>query len=190
VNAPAQIATPLGPAPYQALFCEENSWQIARIARDHQLPCKVVFVTNERRQVAMLAQRASARPDGLVLWDYHVFAVVQRGLAWEAWDPDSALGLPCSVERYVERSFADSDAWELRVQPRLRAIDADAFLQGFSSSRRHMQSPRGGWLAPPPPWPPILGAGGAYALDALWNTDDLRAGPWIAPSELRETLYG
>lgn len=172
--------TPLGPVPYQPLFCEENAWQIARTARDHGLEARVVFVTNERKHVAMMRQRASKRSDGLIVWDYHVFAVVRRQDTWEAWDPDTTLPMPTALDRYITESFRDEARWEERFRPKLRVVDADALLRGFFSSREHMKDDDGQWLAEPPPWPAIMGTGDAYTLSALRDTSDLRAGPWIS----------
>ena len=177
------VATPAGRAPYQPLFCEENAWQIARLARDVGLEARVVFVTNERKQVAMLEQRASDQPDGLVIWDYHVFAavLVARGASaerWEVWDPDTRLGLPVSLREYFERSFEGAPRWEPRFQPRFRVVDGEAYLRGFRSLREHMRDQSGQWRASPPSWPTIEGEGGAFELSALWDTRDDRAGAW------------
>jgi len=175
--------TPLGPVPYQPLFCEENAWQIARVARDHGLKARVVFVTNEHKHVAMLRQSASKQSDGLIVWDYHVFVAVQRDGRWEAWDPDTTLPLPTPYERYIAESFRDEARWEARFRPKLRVVDADRLLRGFASSREHMKDDGGQWLAEPPPWPAIIGEGGAYTLAALIDARDERAGPWITPTD-------
>jgi hypothetical protein len=178
------VSTPLGRAPYQALFCEENAWQIARMARDAALPARVLFVTNERKSAALLAQRAGVGPESLVVWDYHALTIVERDECWEAWDPDSTLGLPVSLEHYVRESFCGIEAWASRFVPKVRVVDADALLEGFSSTREHMRDDQGLWRAPPPAWPPILGRGGAFALSALLDTRDDRAGPWLTPRAL------
>lgn len=171
------VETPAGRAPYQALFCEENAWQIARLARDQALDVRVVFVSNARKHAAMLEQRASDQPDGLVIWDYHVFAMVRRE-RWEVWDPDTRLGLPVSLREYFERSFEGLPRWEPRFQPRFRVVDGDAYLRGFRSLREHMRDESGQWRASPPSWPAIEGEGGAFELSALWDTRDERAGAW------------
>jgi hypothetical protein len=178
-----RVETPAGSAPYQSLFCEENAWQIARLARDKGLEARVVFVTNERKQVAMLEQRASDQPDGLVIWDYHVFAAVlvasEAESCWQVWDPDTRLGLPVSLREYFERSFDGAPRWEWRFQPRFRVVDGDAYLRGFRSLREHMRDQSGQWRATPPSWPAIEGEGGGFELGALLDTRDSRAGDWF-----------
>ncbi len=185
-----RVATPIGAAPYQRLFCEENAWQLAHMARERGLAARVVIVTNQRKHVAMLAQKASEQPDGLVLWDYHVFVAVERDGEWQVWDPDTRLGLPVSLEAYIEGSFAGAARWELRFQPRFRVVDGDAYLRGFASTRGHMRDARGEWLADPPSWPAIEGEGGAYALQTLWDTSDPRAGAWCVLGALRAAVTG
>ncbi|MFO0561670.1 MAG: protein-glutamine glutaminase family protein [Polyangiales bacterium] len=182
------VETPAGRAPYQALFCEENAWQIARLARDQGLAARVVFVTNERKQVAMLEQRASDQPDGLVIWDYHVFTAVlvasEAEARWQVWDPDTRLGLPVLLREYFERSFDGAPRWEWRFRPRFRVVDGDAYLKGFRSLREHMRDPSGQWRATPPSWPTIEGDGGGFELSALWDTRDSRAGDWCEVDQI------
>jgi hypothetical protein len=188
----ASIETPAGSVPYQSFFCEENAWHIARVARGEGLAVRVVFVTNEYRQVAMFEQRASARADGLVLWDYHVFvAVCDASHAephWQVWDPDTRLGLPVSLRTYINRSFDGVGRWERCFQPRFRVLDADEYLRGFRSSRAHMRDQRGQWRAMPPSWPVIEGEGGPFELSALWDTNDWRAGDWCDHEQIETVL--
>lgn len=173
------VRTPLGEVGYQRLFCEENAWQIVSQCVASAVLARVVLVTNARKQVAMLEQRSSDQPDGLVIWDYHVFVAARFEGRWEVWDPDSRLGAPCAIEPYFSRSFAGAARWDPRFRPRFRVMDAGAYAKGFRSTREHMRDrDTGQWQADPPPWPCIVGEGGGYELAALWDTSDLRAGPW------------
>jgi hypothetical protein len=183
---PAQ--TPLGPAPYQPLFCEENAWHLTRMASDHGLRARAMFLTNARRRTAVFAQRASARADGLVLWDYHVIVAVAADDAWDIWDPDSTLGLPCPAPSYLRATLAPARALPPSCWPRVRVIDGDAYARGLRSTRAHMRDPEGRWLAPPPPWDPPSGDGDAFTLSALLDTEDPRAGPWMDPDDVLAAL--
>lgn len=74
-------------------------------------------------QVPLFAQRASRRPDGLVVWDYHVFLVQHRmirdgdpggsggggasagGTGALVWDLDTMLPFPCPLEDYARTTL-------------------------------------------------------------------------------------
>lgn len=158
-------------APY---WCEENVWHLCADARVQDRVAEVAVVTNADRRVALLHQRASPRPDGLVVWDYHVLLFSQEGEAWLAWDLDTTLGFPVSAREYLARTFppAPDPTW----QPRFRIVDRDAYVREFGSDRSHMRGPDDEWLQPPPPWPAI---GRGRSLPRLLDLADASAGQWL-----------
>jgi len=133
---------------YQAFYCEENVWHLAGA-----LGGWAVVLSHPSRQTPIWGQRA-AEPGEPVLWDYHVVLVAEG----EVWDLDTRLAFPAPLDTYFDAAF------RLPERVRARVLPAAEYRAGFWSDRGHMR--RGGeWLAPPPPWPPILG--GAWTLEAL-----------------------
>ncbi len=155
---------------YTASFCEENIWHLAQHTELAALDRRVVIITNPTRSCAVWAQQLAPSPEEPVVWDYHVLLLVEMdGKHWVL-DLDTTLPFPCAFEDYVGASFRDIPppftAW-------FRVVEADLYCREFSSKRLHMRTEDGSWLAPPPPWPMILGAG---ALD-LETALDLDRGP-------------
>ena len=149
-----------------------------------------LFITNPEKSCLLLHQKAAA-PGQPVFWDYHVALLAFSGTAKgserfggpdglragqgpmpEIWDLDTRLGLPLPAPTYLERTFPQGVPESHR--PFFRIIPADAYLDGFSSDRRHMRGSGGRWLKPPPPWPCIRGsaARGDHALDSLLDLGD------------------
>jgi protein N-terminal glutamine amidohydrolase len=144
---------------YQAYYCEENVWRLLADRRFGEATAWAVLVSNAARSVVFLRQRSGRPVDGLVRWDYHVFAVVlDPVLGRLAVDMDSDLPLPVPLPRYLRETFPE-DA-QKSVKPRFRVLSAEDYVVGFVSDRRHMRKADGSWLAPPPPWPaPGSGSG-------------------------------
>ena len=140
-------------APYHPRYCEENAWHLCGLCELEGAEASVVVVSNRHRAVAMWAQRA-AGPGVPVAWDYHVFVVARTG-GWQVWDPDTLLGYPVGLERYLADSFATAGVQPARFDPRFRVVAASEYRSALSSDRSHMRGADGRWLAPPPPWPPI-----------------------------------
>lgn len=134
---------------YQAYWCEENVYHLAREPALAARPRHVVFISNEARAVAMWSQRAG-RPGGAMAWDYHVVLLVAE--PWEVWDLDSLLGCPVAARAYLRGSFHAGLPEE--YHPRFRLVDAEIFAAAFASDRSHMRS-GDRYRKPPPPWPPI-----------------------------------
>jgi hypothetical protein len=146
-----------------------------------------LFITNPGKSCLLLHQKAAA-PGQPVFWDYHVVLLAFSSLSEVPerpddlragqgsmpgiWDLDTRLGLPLSAPTYLERTFPQRVPEPHR--PFFRIIPADAYLDGFSSDRRHMRGSGGLWLEPPPPWPIIRGsaARGDHALDSLLDLED------------------
>ena len=137
---------------YQAFYCEENVWRL--LARQELGACRAwaVIVSSRSGHFVACRQKAGRPVDGLVCWDYHVFAVADaQGVTRLALDLDSDLPFPCPLLRYLEESFLPTAraSW----QPCFRVIAANDYLANFASDRSHMRRPDGSYLAPPPPWP-------------------------------------
>ena len=136
---------------YQAYYCEENAYHLARDpilggrARD------VVFVSNASRTFAMWNQRAAGQRGKALVWDYHV--VVLAHDPWEIWDLDTLLPFPSRAIDYLARSF-HPDIPDPYL-PRFRVIEASVFEATFASDRSHMMRRDGRFKKPPPPWPRI-----------------------------------
>ena len=141
---------------YQAYYCEENVYHLARAPELAGRPREVVFISNADRACAMWYQRAAARPGWPILWDYHV--VLLAAAPWEVWDLDTTLGMPVPAADYLRRSFRAGMPEELC--PRFRVVAAEAFEATFASDRSHMRLPGGRWRKTPPPWP-LIGPRGA-----------------------------
>jgi hypothetical protein len=157
-------------------WCEENVWHLCGDARTRD--GEVAIVTNPDRRVALFHQRASPRPDGLVVWDYHVL-LFARADRWFAWDLDTTLGFPVPALAYLERTFPPQ--LDPTLAPRFRVLAAADYRVGFGSDRRHMRSPEGGWLQPPPSWPAI---GHTHTLPRLLDIDDCTPAPWLEIADL------
>ncbi len=181
------------PVPF---YCEEN---VLRLCRSPGFPppdaeaqsgggaerCEAfaVFVSNARRSVALLEQKASNRPDGLVVWDYHVFAVSSGSGRALAWDFDTRLPLPCPLSAYLDAVFP-TGAGEAFL-PRFRLVPAADYTALLASDRSHMRDASGRFLAPPPPWP-CPGAGRPNNLMRFVDMDDGFAGKLMGLEGMRE----
>ncbi|MBN1243382.1 MAG: hypothetical protein JXA15_11835 [Spirochaetales bacterium] len=150
---------PRGACERAAFYCEEN---VHRLLGRPELEARrswALLVSNASRSVAMAAQLAGPPPDGLVVWDYHVVALVSDG-ADEALvlDLDTTLRFPLPLKAWLAASFPLE--LEPRLRPRFRLFPAADYLAGLVSDRSHMRNGDGSWKAPPPPWPaPGSGAG-------------------------------
>ena len=137
---------------YQARYCEENVWRL--LARSEFVARRswAVIVSSQSGQVVALHQKAGRPGDGLVCWDYHVFAVGEDAEGTRlALDLDSDLPFPCPLARYLAESFPS--VRHPRRRPIFRVIAAPDYLTGLASDRSHMRKPDGSFVAPPPSWP-------------------------------------
>jgi len=137
---------------YQARYCEENVWRL--LAHSELAACRAwaVIVSSPSGRFVALRQRAGRPEDGLVCWDYHVFAVVDDPHGTRlALDLDSDIPFPCPLARYLAESFPPMH--HPRRRPIFRVITAVDYLTGLASDRSHMRMPDGSYFAPPPPWP-------------------------------------
>ncbi len=152
--------------PYQAFYCEENVWQACRVLAEREGGgCRhAVIVTNAARTVACWAQRACPSPGEPVVWDYHVILVERQEKEVAIRDPDCTVGARLPALAWVDATFPRSFVVPAAYSPRFRVIEADRFLGGFHTDRRHMRRPDGSWIKPPPPWDPP--GAPAHDLDA------------------------
>jgi ribosomal protein S18 acetylase RimI-like enzyme len=141
---------------YQARYCEENVWRLLARSELAAHRAWAVMVSSLSGQFLALRQKAGRSEDGLVCWDYHVFAVVDDADGTRlALDLDSALPFPCPLGRYLAESFTPLRQLRRRslTQPIFRVMTAADYLTDLASDRSHMRKPSGAYFAPPPPWP-------------------------------------
>lgn len=166
---------------HHPLYCEENIWRLCRQPAFATPSCRVLLITNPRRTVPMLHQRAA--PVGQpTLWDYHVVHL-DLGPPARILDLDTALaevGTALPALEWLQRSFP----WETLpadLEPRFRVVDAAEFARRLGSDRSHMKGADGHWLAPPPPWaPPTPGtAVEPIPLHRYLDVEDPQTGVWL-----------
>lgn len=129
---------------YQPYFCEENVWWLLA-GDDLPAPAAAVFVTNERRRVAMWGQRAAISDP--IVWDYHAVALLPAiGMIV---DLDDRWQVARPVSAWLAHAFRGDDA---HFAPRFRVVPKAEFLGVFSSDRSHMLDAAGRPVQPLPPW--------------------------------------
>ena len=170
---------------YCACYCEENIFRLClRIDASgvSLADCKVVFVSGLGECVPLWRQR-EGKGRGVVFWDYHVFLVapssfmrseVMRRTTYSSFntfnneeefehyvfDFDSLLPFPTPASLYLPQTFRPELTLPAKHEHYFRVIDADSYLDHFTSDRRHMrraEAAGGGWLSPPPAWDSITG---------------------------------
>ena len=150
---------------YQPFYCEENIWHLCREPRVAGGDKRVLFISNYSRCVALWNARMAA-PREAIFWDYHV-VMLAREVNWQVWDLDTRLPMPCQAEDYFAATF---DACPQSYRPLFRLLDAQHYLDCFTSDRRHMKHADGSFRAPPPQWPPL--SDGAHNLDRFIDMSD------------------
>lgn len=167
------------PAPrHQPFWCEENIWHLAQHAAVQAYERVVVVLTGAAAGVACWKQRAGA-DDGCILWDYHVVLAIQAP-GWQILDLDTRLGHPMPAREWLMATFPYQEQVPPAHQPRFALIPASTYVRDFGSDRSHMRTADGGWLQPPPPWPPPAGRG----LTLARLLDQARQG-WDLPELIR-----
>ena len=146
---------------YQPYYCEENVWHLCQAQQFHGWDCRVLFITNPMQCCPLWNQKAAPKPEHPVVWDYHVVVLASpcgdKG-TWQIWDSDSRLGSPVPLNEYLEHTFGLGTFLENipeRFRSHFRMVQAQDFIETFSSDRSHMLSPEGEYFHPPPPWPAI-----------------------------------
>ena len=152
---------------YQAFYCEENVWRLLARPELSEAATWAVIASNASREVILLRQLSGRPVDGLVHWDYHVFAVIAHPVMGRlALDLDSELPFPCPAGRYLADTFPAGI--QRAYVPRFRVIKGTDYVAGLVSDRSHMRRPDGSYLAPPPPWPAPGAGSGAPGILMDW----------------------
>lgn len=158
---------------YCPFYCEENVWRLLGRPEFAALPAWAVAVFADGAPVPVLRQRLGRSGDGLIHWDYHVFALVQVEGHFLALDFDSDQAFPSPAPAYLEAAFPPG-----QDPPAIfRLMEGGAFLAGFSSDRSHMRFPDGSWRATPPAWPCPAARAGADPWTLASILDPLSPGP-------------
>lgn len=165
-------------------YCEENVYLLCKklcadgIADADGSDLFVVFISNEKKQIALWHQKASKRADGIVLWDYHVICIQRKsaGNSPLVWDLDSSLPFPSPLASYVLETIRPSFQLFPDYHRLFRIVHAPVFLRCFASDRRHMKDPDGKWIAEPPLHEPIVAEDGTvHNLNEYFNISDADA---------------
>ncbi|KAF7322859.1 Nt-Gln-amidase domain-containing protein [Mycena chlorophos] len=137
--------------PYTPFYCEENIWHLCSAFLQHKtaLQTWAVFVSNESKTVALWQQKLG---EPVVVWDYHVVAIVQNHDAkkW-VYDYDTRLPFPSPLEEYIAETFRRDIPPAYKSL--FRIVPGQEFVDFFASDRSHMM--KGG--VPPPPYDAIRG---------------------------------
>jgi len=158
---------------YTPFYCEENIWHLAQEECFRGQETYAVLISGKGPYRRLWFQGNAKQPDLPVLWDYHAILLSYRK-GWWVWDLDTTLGLPVSADTYFARTFLRSNLDAKDADVILRLIQADEYVERFSSDRSHMKLPSGAWAAPPPEWPMIQNERESNLLDWL---DISKVGP-------------
>jgi hypothetical protein len=169
------------PHRYHPFYCEENAWWLCADAALGGGPHEVLFVLSRFGACPVAEQRAVAE-GALCWWDYHVVVMDASG---RVWDLDSRLGYPVPAGQWLRRSFPFAERLPAALQPVFRRVPAARYRAEFASDRSHMRDADGGWLHPPPPWPPI---GDGMRLSWYRGVDERGPGELLSLEELQRHI--
>eukprot|EP00922_Rhytidocystis_sp_ex-Travisia-forbesii_P047837 GHVS01071337.1.p1 GENE.GHVS01071337.1~~GHVS01071337.1.p1 ORF type:complete len:260 (+),score=10.94 GHVS01071337.1:434-1213(+) len=150
-----------------------------------------VFVSSQSGYVGMLQQKAGdSSRDYFIAWDYHVFFIERlhsntgEDETCRVYDFDCCLGFCVDFNLYIQRSFGGAQLLLLNSlpSPLFRVMSAECFIQCFSSDRSHMRTSLTEWLAPPPPYPPILSKNICNVQDGVSVEADIHRFTRIMPN--------
>jgi protein N-terminal glutamine amidohydrolase len=167
---------------YAACYCEENVWRLLASEELADWNTSAVAVFGRRQSVAVYRQRKGRPGDGLVFWDYHVFALARSGAESFVLDFDTSLPFVAGAREYVEAAFPQGEgsaSADPRYAPLFRVMLGPDYLSRLSSDRSHMRRPDGSWLVSPPPWDPPAGA-----ADESWTLAAIRCPSETGPGLL------
>ncbi|MEZ5537852.1 MAG: hypothetical protein R3F02_19790 [Thiolinea sp.] len=171
---------------YQSRYCEENIWHLAQQPEFQN--CDVIVIAARGDFFPIVCQRAAETPDTPMLWDYHVV------LLWHAdndvhyiLDFDTTLPYCTPVADYLRQSFLDERLLKPQFIPLFRVMPGREYIAHLQSDRSHMKSAEG-WLAEPPPWPPISAVGSN--LRKFTDMNDAEFGQVLTAAQLRQTVTG
>jgi protein N-terminal glutamine amidohydrolase len=152
--------------PYAPYYCEENIWHLCQEKDFRAFDRKVVLISNDSRTCALWNQRAQPAQGKPVLWDYHVVMLFMSD-GWQVYDLDTLLLTPISIAQYIRFTFGYPISIPEEFLPLFRVIDADEFVDVFSSDRSHMLTADGHWQVEPPPWPAIIRSGKSNLMELI-----------------------
>ncbi len=147
-------------------YCEENIWHLVQEACFQGQEAQIAIISGEGDYRRLWHQSQAQNAESPVYWDYHVILLVRDKRKW-VWDLDTTLGLPILADRYFSETFLGPGVDVENCDVTLRLIEADYYVQNFSSDRSHMRDANGEWLAPPPGWPAIMNASKSNLIDWL-----------------------
>lgn len=179
--------TPPLPDYYTSQYCEENVWHLCQDPSIAAEDAHIVFVSNAGQTCPLWMQRASPSEREPVIWDYHV-VLLGRLDGWHIWDLDSRLPCPIGALDYLRKTFRPERRVPARFRPHFRLVPRAIFLDTFASDRSHMRQSDEGWLAPPPPRPPIRIDAETMTLPRFVDTQSPFVGHVLDLAQLREWL--
>ena len=62
---------------YTKCYCEENTYRLLSLIKPIYASSWAVFVSNDSKMVPFWQQKSAPSPNAHVIWDYHVFCIVQ-----------------------------------------------------------------------------------------------------------------
>ncbi|KAM3171836.1 hypothetical protein ACTXT7_015788, partial [Hymenolepis weldensis] len=152
---------------YTSQYCEENVYKLIEFIKENRNPSEIyaVFISNRSKKVPLFFQRNCRSSDGLAVWDYHVIVILRLNLdaQFQVYDLDTTLDFPCDASEYWSLALRPNSLYRREFYRFFRIIDAEMYLQHFSSDRSHMRT-ADGWLAPPPNYDPISTTESTHSL--------------------------
>lgn len=187
---------------YAPYYCEEN---VRRLLAQPELAARetwTVAVFDPEGSVPMRRQRRGSGPEGLVCWDYHVFALTDDEGGSSILDFDTELGFSTPARDYLTAAFplgadgagggrspGDRDCHGRG--PLFRVMPGAEYCRRLMSDRSHMLRPDGTWSAPPPSWPAPEGCGeGSWSLDEILSPSMDGPGTLLDLEELMAFVEG
>eukprot|EP01112_Ceratiomyxa_fruticulosa_P011418 TRINITY_DN3095_c0_g3_i1.p1 TRINITY_DN3095_c0_g3~~TRINITY_DN3095_c0_g3_i1.p1 ORF type:complete len:222 (-),score=51.73 TRINITY_DN3095_c0_g3_i1:63-665(-) len=164
---------------YTRCYCEENVYKLCEdlSVGDEEKKDKyfVVFVSNKNKKVPLWGHSAEGK-DKVIVWDYHVF-LIEKGESQhetKVYDHDARyLPCPCAFIDHFEECFRPEISLKEEFLHSFRILKGYEFLNSFSSDRSHMiNKVKGGYLMPPPSYPPIQIQGVATNLESFLEMDE------------------
>ena len=157
---------------YAPFYCEENVWRLLADPGLQGREAWAVAVFSPGGPVPVRRQRLGQGPEGLVLWDYHVFCVLRDGDGARILDFDTTLGFSAEASSYLRTAFPAEEGGS----PLFRVMEGAEYRRRLASDRKHMLRADGSWIAPPPAWEHPAGCGeGSWELDGMLS--DSAQGP-------------
>lgn len=144
---------------YCSCYCEENVYRLCETAVNSGIESQsifAVFVSNKKKQVPFFCLKNCN--EEAVVWDYHVFMIIQSDNGSWVYDLDIAdvLPFPTPFNVYCQCCVDAVPEISEQFEPMcFRVIPAHVLFTTFRSDRSHMRRDNGLWLMPPPPWPLI-----------------------------------